>query len=73
MDFDINTAQVRGKGRKKTRKDIARARTLIRQIREGCDKSDLFKGMTAEQVLERLRQTREEVWLETKHAAAARH
>ena len=73
MDFDVNTAQALGKGRKKTRKDIARALALIRQIQEGCDRESPLKGMTAEQVMERLRRTREEVWAETKRAVGTRH
>ena len=69
MDFDVNTAHARGKGRKKTRKDIERALALVREIQEGCDRESPLKGMTPEQVMERLRRTREEVWRETKHAA----
>ena len=68
--MDADTIQIRGK--KKTERDVARGRELVRQLREGCRKAGLFKGMTKEQILEAMRRTREEVWAETKDAAGTR-
>lgn len=68
---DIHIAQVHGKGRKKTPKDVERARALLRQLREDCDRASPLKGLTREQVLERMRRTREELWREA-HAAGPR-
>ncbi len=69
--MDIHTAQVHGKGRKKTRKDVERAQALIRQLRADSDRESPLKGMTPEQVMERMRRTREELWQEV-HAAGPR-
>ena len=70
MDFDVNTAQARG--RKRRPGDAARLRALIRQIQAGCRKAGLFKGMTKEEILAAMRRTREEVWAETKRAVGPR-
>ena len=66
--MDIHTAQVHGKGRKKTHKDAERAQALIRQLRADSDRESPLKGMTPEQVMERMRQTREELWREAQPA-----
>ena len=68
--MDAETVQVTG--RKKSERDPARARALVRRIREGCRKAGLFKGMSKEEVLQAMRRTREEVWAETKDAAGTR-
>ena len=62
--------QVRGV--KRSRRDPARFRILLRKIQAACEKDGRFKGMTEEQILRKLRETREEVWNELKNAAGSR-
>ena len=68
--MNIEMQQVRGV--KKSRRDPARFRALLRKIQADCEKEGRFKGMTEEQILRKLRQTREQVWNELKHAASPR-
>ena len=67
---DAAMRQVRGLER--GRRDPARFRALLRKIQAECEKDGRFKGMTEEQILRKLRQTREEVWSELKHASSPR-
>ncbi|GEM_PF-6907739 len=68
--MDADTVQVTGK--KRSARNPARAKALVRQLREGCRKAGLFKGMSKEEILQAMRHTREEVWEETKDAAGTR-
>ena len=68
--MDSAMQQVRGK--KRNERDPVRALALIRKIQAECEKDGRFKGMTEEQVLQKLRETREEVWNELKNAAGTR-
>lgn len=68
--MDIAMQQVRGL--KRSQRDPARFRVLMREIQAACEKDGRFKGMTEEQILRKLRQTREEVWNELKHAPSPR-
>ena len=68
--MDADTIQVTGK--KRSERNPARAKALVRQMQEGCRKAGLFKGMTKDEILAAMRRTREEVWEETKDAAGSR-
>ena len=59
-------------GMKRSLRNPARALALIRKIQAACEKDGRFKGMTEEQILRKLRETREEVWNELKHAVGPR-
>ena len=54
------------------KRDPKRFRALLREIQVGCKKAGLFKGMTEEEILEKMRQTREDVFNELKHASGSR-
>lgn len=60
------------KGMKRSRRDPAKFRALLRRIRKAFTADGRFKGKTESEILEMLRQTREEVWAETKDAAGTR-
>ena len=68
--MDIAMQQVRGA--KRSRRNPARARELFQRLRADFEKDGRFKGMTEEEILRKLRQTREEVWNELKHASGTR-
>jgi hypothetical protein len=60
------------RGKKRSDRDPERVRVLVQKIQRACREDGRFRGMTEEEVLEKLRQTREEVWNETKHEAGTR-
>ena len=70
MSTEADIRKIRGV--KRSRRDPARALALIRKIQIACEKAGRFRGMTEEQVLAKLRETREEVWNELKNAPCPR-
>lgn len=73
MSFAMTDAAIQQiRGVKRSRRDPARFRALLRKIQAECEKEGRFKGMTEAQVLRKLRETREEVWVELKHASGTR-
>ena len=68
----MDIAMRRVRGMKKSLRDPVRALALLRKIQAECEKDGRFKGMSEEEVLQKLRETREEVWNELKHAASPR-
>jgi hypothetical protein len=60
------------KGKKRSERDPKRFRALLRRIQDVCSKDERFKGMTDDQILEKLRETREEVWNEITHEVGPR-
>ncbi len=60
------------RGIKRSRRDSVRARELFLKLRADFERDGRFKGMTEEAILRKLRQTREEIWNEIKHASGSR-
>jgi hypothetical protein len=52
------------KGMKRSERDPKQSLALLNKMREICKKDDRFKGMSNEEILEKLRETREKVWNE---------
>lgn len=57
----MDSSRQQARGMKRSRRDPAKFRAIIRRIQAECDRDGRFKGMTEEEVLRQLRRTREEV------------